>query len=88
MPAPIQVIVRVVKFFFARTTEEGAIALVSAAAGGPETHGEFMSVCKVKPPGPFVLSEKGAETQERVWDELVKKLEIISPGISSNITAV
>lgn len=34
---------------------------------------------------PFVYSPEGAETQRRLWEELVEKLERIQPGLMDNI---
>ena len=36
-------------------------------------------------PGPFVLGTVGKALQETVWDQLVRQLETIQPGISDNI---
>ncbi|PMD30124.1 putative short-chain dehydrogenase [Hyaloscypha variabilis F] len=65
-----------------RKTEEGSRTLLYAAQGGPDTHGQYLDDCKVAPyVSDFVRSTEGAETQRKVWDELVHKLEIIRPGI-------
>lgn len=69
----------------ARTTEVGSRTLVASALAGPETHGQYMSDCKVEEPSKFVRSEEGRKTQERVWKELSAKLEEIQPGILANI---
>jgi len=63
----------------------GARSLVAAACIGPEGHGQYVTSCKVEPPAPFVLTDEGKKTQERVWKELSAKLEKIQPGILSNI---
>lgn len=34
---------------------------------------------------PFVYSPEGAETQRRLWEELVEKLERIQPGLMDKI---
>lgn len=73
------------KLALARTTEYGSRTLVHAAIQGPESHGQYMSDCKISPPGPFVLSDAGKKAQDRVWDELVKKLEAIRPGVTANL---
>jgi retinol dehydrogenase-12 len=33
----------------------------------------------------FVKSKEGEKTQKRVWEELMAKLEKISPGISADL---
>lgn len=39
---------RILKFFLARTTEAGSRTLVVAADAGSESHGEYMSNCRVE----------------------------------------
>ncbi len=75
----------VAKALIARSTEVGSRTLVHSAAAGPESHGHYMSECKVKEPSKFVRSKEGAVTQQRVHDELMEILENIQPGITSNI---
>jgi NAD(P)-dependent dehydrogenase (short-subunit alcohol dehydrogenase family) len=75
----------IMKLVLARSTEVGSRTLVASAAAGPESTGQYMSECVVKPPSEFVRSEEGSKTQERVFKELVDILEKIQPGISKNI---
>lgn len=72
------------KLLLARSTECGSRTLVHAAAQGKESHGCYLSDCEIATPSPIVASEEGRETQDRVWGELVKKLEAIKPGMMSN----
>ncbi|KAF4154433.1 hypothetical protein CNMCM8927_008762 [Aspergillus lentulus] len=76
---------RIAKALIARTTEVGGRTLVHSAAGGFESHGQYMSECKVKEPSKFVRSKEGAIAQQRVHEELLEILEKIQPGITSNI---
>jgi retinol dehydrogenase 12 len=69
----------------ARSTEEGSRTLVNAVEGGKDTHGEYLSDCKIAMVSNFVLSKEGKETQTRLWEELNEKLEKIEPGITGNI---
>ncbi|KAK7191743.1 hypothetical protein DPSP01_008024 [Paraphaeosphaeria sporulosa] len=75
----------IVKFFLARTTECGSRTLVHAAASGAESHGHYLSDCKVTLPSDYVLSNEGYVAQNRVWDELMAKLEAIKPGVTANL---
>ncbi|CAD6588713.1 MAG: hypothetical protein ASARMPRED_003701 [Alectoria sarmentosa] len=75
----------VLKFFFARSTEHGSRSLVNAVEGGKETHGQYLSDCRVTPPAPLVTGPEGPEIQKRVWTELSAKLEKIQPGIMANV---
>ncbi|KAK5996475.1 Short chain dehydrogenase FGM9 [Cladobotryum mycophilum] len=69
----------------ARKTEVGARTLVSAAAGGKETHGEYMNdgVVDVTALSPFVRSEDGTKASEKLWFELLNILEQWQPNIKS-----
>lgn len=71
---------------FGRTGEMGSRTLVGGAEAGQESHGLYMDSCKVRDPAPFVLSSEGAETQKRVFGELMEVLEGIEPGITRNIS--
>lgn len=74
-----------IKLLLARSTEAGSRTLVHAASQGIESHGQYMSDCEIGLPSAFVRSDEGEKAQERVWDELVKKLEIIHPGCMTNL---
>ena len=63
----------------------GARTLVAAAAGGVETHGRYMADGVVSEESPFARSEEGRRVGERLWGELVGKLEGVVPGISTNV---
>ena len=68
-----------------RSSEEGSRTLVHGAVAGKEAHGQYLSECQVKPASAFVRSKEGENLQKRLWEELMAKLEIISPGISVNV---
>jgi retinol dehydrogenase-12 len=69
----------------ARTTEVGSRTLVNAASFSPDSHGQYLSDCKIEETAPFVNSEEGKMEQKRVWTELVTVLEKIQPGIMKNL---
>jgi hypothetical protein len=75
----------VIKAILARSTEVGSRTLVHAASAGPESHGQYLSDCRIALPSDFVLSAEGALAQERVWTELVQKLESIHTGILAEL---
>lgn len=75
----------VLKFFLARSTELGSRNLVHAASLGPESHGQYVSDCVVELPSEYVRSQEGWRDQQRVWGELVKKLEGIKEGVTGNL---
>lgn len=74
-----------VKLFLARTSEVGSRTLVHAVSAGPQSHGQYLSDCRVTTPPSFVLSVDGAETQKKVWRELSGRLEAIQSGILQNL---
>ena len=75
----------IMKLLLARSSEVGARTLVHAGLAGPESHGQYLSDCKVANPSPFVLSSEGTAAQKKVWTQMGKKLEKIQPGILSNL---
>ena len=62
-----------------RTAEEGGRALTSAIAAGGDSHGQYLSECRVKPASVYVRSENGQRVQKKVWSELLGIIETISP---------
>ncbi|KAJ3125387.1 hypothetical protein HK098_000334 [Nowakowskiella sp. JEL0407] len=72
------------KWLLARPTEVGSRTLVHAGSQGVETHGEYLSNCEITLPSAFVRSAEGKITQDRVWAELLKKLDNIQPGVTRN----
>lgn len=73
------------KCLIGRTTEIGSRTLVAAACAREETHGSYMTDCKVKEPSKWVRSDKGQDAQKRVYTELLEILEEIVPGVTRNI---
>lgn len=74
-----------IKLVLARSTEVGSRTLVHAGSQGAESHGKYLSDCELSTPAPFVLSADGATAQARVWAELLGRLDVIVPGVSSNL---
>jgi retinol dehydrogenase-12 len=68
----------------ARTTEVGSRTLFAGAVAGEESHGMYMSDCKAKEPSAFVRSVDGGETQKKAYEQLLKLLESVEPGITKN----
>ena len=73
-----------IKLLIARSTEVGSRTLVHAGSQGADSHGQYLSDCEIATPASVVTSKEGKEAQDRVWAELVKKLEAIKPGVTSN----
>lgn len=68
-----------------RTSEQGSRALVHAVSAGAETHGRYLNECTVRSWSAFVQSPEGQRTQNRLWLELVTKLESAEPGVSRSL---
>ncbi|XHF98587.1 hypothetical protein AWENTII_002135 [Aspergillus wentii] len=77
----------VMKLLLARTAEQGSRSLVHAASLGLESHGKYLNDCKIDDGAlsEFVRSEEGDQAQQKVWKELLEKLECIVPGVSGNV---
>lgn len=70
----------------ARSTEVGSRTLVNGGAQDATSHGCYLSGCQIVEPSPMITGPGGNELQERVWAELVTKLEAIQPGVTSNFS--
>ncbi|KAH6620970.1 putative short-chain dehydrogenase [Chaetomium sp. MPI-SDFR-AT-0129] len=77
---------KIMKFFLARSTEAGSRTLLDAGVKGVESHGTYIADCQIAEPSTVVTSEAGKTAQERVWGELVRKLEGIEPGCTKNFS--
>jgi NAD(P)-dependent dehydrogenase (short-subunit alcohol dehydrogenase family) len=73
----------VFKKLFARSTEVGSRTLVYGASVGPESHGQYVPDCNIKPTKGLATGDAGAELQKRVWEELREKLEGIRNGVTA-----
>lgn len=81
------IVLKIMKFLLARTTEVGSRLLVTAGAMGQESHGKYMTDGKVDDGAlsDFVRSEEGSRAAVKVWKELSEILEAIEPGVTSNV---
>ena len=68
-----------------RESEEGSRTLVHAVTAGKASNGQYLSECQVKDASSFVRCKDGQATQQRVWHELMEKLERIRPGVTELI---
>ncbi|KAF8176360.1 NAD(P)-binding protein [Mycena galopus ATCC 62051] len=80
---------RLMTYFFAYSTEVGSRHLVWAALAEEEhpdvLRGVFIHISKVAEPSDFVISEEGAKTQDRIWDELVDILGQVDPRVTVTV---
>jgi retinol dehydrogenase-12 len=70
---------RMIFALIGRTSEQGARTLVHAVTAGKETHGKYLSECQVKKQSEFMRSERGMGLHKRVWEQLEKRLEGVTP---------
>ncbi|RFU35261.1 hypothetical protein B7463_g1055, partial [Scytalidium lignicola] len=82
---PLNLLGWVGKLLIGRSTEVGSRTFLAAAVAGQESHGAYMTDCKVSEPSRWVRSEKGEKAQKKVYKELLGVLEGIEPGITQNI---
>lgn len=80
-------VLTIMKFLLARTTEVGSRTLVAAAVAGEESHGKYMTdgVVEDTALSAFVKSQEGNNAAKKVWGELCEILEGIEPGVTGNI---
>ncbi|KAF3768664.1 NAD(P)-binding protein [Cryphonectria parasitica EP155] len=82
---PASVALTAISYLIGRSAEAGSRVLVDAAAARPETNGKWLDTCELREPSAYVRSEEGEEMQIRVYEELMRILEEIEPGITRNI---
>ncbi|KAL7813358.1 hypothetical protein V8C26DRAFT_430345 [Trichoderma gracile] len=69
----------------ARTAEEGSRTLVHGVLADETSHGHYLNNCHVQVPAKHVTNRWGQRVQKQFLDELLVKLDSISPGISSHL---
>jgi retinol dehydrogenase 12 len=68
-----------------RTAEAGSRTIVAGAIAGEEAQGKYMDSCTVSEPSKFVRSEEGKKVGKKVWEELLKVLDGVVPGVADNL---
>ncbi|KAM0346007.1 hypothetical protein ACHAPU_006061 [Fusarium lateritium] len=71
--------------FLARTPEMGSRALVTGIFAGLESNGKYMTNCHLREPACHVTNKTGGKIQSAIFEELLAKLETISPGVSKSL---
>lgn len=67
------------------TAEKGSRAYLHALAAGEESHGVYLSGCRVKGESQFVRSERGERVKEKVWRDLMIRIEKVAPEVAGFI---
>ncbi|KAK7420754.1 hypothetical protein QQX98_002558 [Neonectria punicea] len=84
----LRMMMAVMRALLARSTEKGSRNLLQAAFAGPDSHGTYCSECQIRDnvvPA-WITDKAGKGTQERVWKDLLKRLD--STGHSIDLTAL
>ncbi|KAL6857357.1 hypothetical protein J3F83DRAFT_751378 [Trichoderma novae-zelandiae] len=68
----------------ARTAEEGSRTLVHGLLTDETSHGHYLTNCHVQVPAKHVTNQWGQRVQKKLFDELLAKLDSISPDIVSS----
>lgn len=78
------IVLEIMKFLIARSTEYGSRTLVQAAEAGPESHGKYCNDATINDAmlSDFVKSDDGKQAQKAVWAGLKQKLDTIQPGVT------
>ncbi|KAK6544869.1 hypothetical protein TWF694_001549 [Orbilia ellipsospora] len=76
-PGFIKYPMKILRSLLARSTEEGARAIVLATITGPEGSGKFFTDGAVTPPASFLLTSEGQKFQKRMWDETQERLRAV-----------
>ncbi|KAF3937510.1 hypothetical protein ABW19_dt0205209 [Dactylella cylindrospora] len=74
--------IKLMRLFFARSTEVGSRTLLHGAFAPVESHGKYLSECEIKDhyiPN-WISGESGQRIQERVWESITKQLNKLQPG--------
>ncbi|KAL4251843.1 NAD(P)-binding domain superfamily protein [Pleurotus pulmonarius] len=83
------IFVRIIELLLARSAEEGARQVIwGAVATPPESQGgvnslrgAYVSLAKIEEPSDFVISEKGNQFKQILWDDTVKTLSKVDPRV-------
>lgn len=82
---PLGTLVWLMTTFLGREPEVGSRTLMSAAFAGEETHGKWMTDCRLYEWPTVMVGDAGEKLTGRVWDEITEILEGIQPGVTQLI---
>lgn len=67
------------------TAEKGSRMYMYALAAGRMSHGKYMSECQERIESQFVRSDRGRKIQRKMWLDLMKRIDRISPEVAGYI---
>jgi retinol dehydrogenase-12 len=82
-----KIVFKLFEKLFARSAEEGSRLVVIAASSGRQTHGAYMRAGAVQEYAPFITNSEGTKKRDLIWEQLTKKLEMLQPGVLSNLSS-
>lgn len=85
MPFPLDWVVWSFNSWLGREAEMGSRTLMTAAAAGEDSHGKWMTDCRMYEFPRLMTGEEGEAVSARLWGELLEFLEGIEPGVTANI---
>ncbi|EJT97349.1 NADP-binding protein [Dacryopinax primogenitus] len=86
LPWVIAPFVQLMKFTAGNSVEKGATCYIAAVASvGPESHGQWYQRMKLTPYSEVVTGTESKKLQQRIWDETVKQLQTVCPGVGTAI---
>lgn len=85
LPLPVRLFMNLACALAGREPEMGSRTLMMAALAGDDTHGQWMTDCKMHRWPAVMLGEDGERVTDQFWGELVEVLEGIQPGVTANI---
>jgi len=75
IPFPMRPIYLLVTFLVGRKQEVAARTLThGAVVAGDDTHGQYLSECRVSEVSPIIQGEEGHRLEEQVWQETLQRL--------------
>jgi retinol dehydrogenase-12 len=60
------------------SAEKGSRAYIHAMGAGRESHGRYLSECQFKKESAYVRSERGRRNEEKIWKDLLRRIQGIS----------
>jgi retinol dehydrogenase-12 len=67
------------------TVEKRIRAYIHAMASEKDSHEKYLSLCQFKPESQFVQSERGRRIQEKMWNDVMKRIQRICREVAEFI---
>lgn len=67
------------------TSEKGSRVYPHALSAGRESHGRYLSECQLKQESAYIRSTRGRRNEEKIWKDLIRRIQAISPEVAAFI---